>query len=95
MMENGKRVCVHCGTQLRKWRVPEDSSWSEEFFLVCFNDNCSYFLDGWKWMKEQFNQNVSYRFALNPETGASIMIPVWSALATRDRLVDDENRGGE
>jgi hypothetical protein len=94
-MENGKSVCVHCGAPLRKWRVPEEGNWPEEFFLVCFNDDCSYYRDGWKWMKEHFNQNVSYRYALNPETGASLMIPVWSADATRDRLVDDKNRGGE
>jgi hypothetical protein len=95
MMKNVNAVCAHCGTPLSKWRVPEDADWQEEFFYVCFNDDCPYYRDGWKWMKEQYNQNVSYRFAISPETGASFMIPVWSATATRDRIVDDENRGPE
>ena len=46
-------------------------------------------------MKEQFNQNVSYRYAMNPETGGELAIPVWSDSATRERIVDDEERGGE
>lgn len=94
-MKQSKFVCAHCGKPLSKWLVPEDTNWSEEFFFVCFNDDCPYYRDGWKWMKERFNQNVSYRYAINPRTGASLMIPVWSDSATRERIVDDENRGGE
>ena len=94
-MKKTHALCAHCGTQLSKWRVPEDTNWSEEFFLVCFNDNCPYYREGWEWMKEQFNQNVSYRYAMNPETGGELAIPVWSDSATRERIVDDEERGGE
>jgi hypothetical protein len=86
-------VCAHCGGPLSRWRVPEDTSWQEEFFLVCFNDDCSYYREGWEWMKDQYNQHVSYRYAINPETGASLLIPVWSDSATREQIVeaDDES----
>jgi hypothetical protein len=40
-------------------------------------------------MWEQYRQKASYRYALNPTTGASMMIPVWSDSATRDRIVED------
>ena len=72
-----------------KWRVPDGSSWNEEFFFVCFNDECPYYKKGWEWMKEQYNQNASYRYTLNPVTGASFQIPVWSDDATREMIVDD------
>lgn len=82
-------TCIHCGSRLRQWLVPEGSSWPSEHLWVCFNDDCSYFRDGWTWMREQYSQNVSYRYAWEPATGAATMIPVWSASATRDRIVKD------
>jgi len=83
-------VCPHCGSRLRRWRVPDGATWDEEFFLVCFNDACAYYRDGWEWMKSQFNQTASYRYALNPRTDAPLPIPVWSDAATREMIVDDE-----
>jgi hypothetical protein len=81
--------CTHCGSPLKRWLVPDGASWPDEFFYVCFNDECSYYKEGWVWMWEQYRQKASYRFALNPTTGASLMIPVWSDDATRDRIVED------
>jgi hypothetical protein len=83
------RTCPHCESGLKKWRVPEDATWDEEFFFVCFNDECSYYKEGWAWMKEQYNQHTSNRYAVNPTTGASFPLPVWSASATREMIVDD------
>ena len=83
-------VCPHCGSGLRRWRVPDGATWDEELFLVCFNDACVYYREGWEWMKAQFNQTASYRYALNPRTGAPLPIPVWSDAATREMIVDDE-----
>jgi hypothetical protein len=75
--------------------VPEDATWNEEFFLVCFNDDCSYYRAGWAWMQEQYNQHASYRYALNPTNDASLMIPVWSDTATREMIEDEGNGGSE
>lgn len=85
--------CPHCGSRLRKWRVPQEAAWVEEFFFVCFNDDCSYYRDGWTWMKDQYNQRASYRYAFNPGTRASMLIPVWSDEATREWIVEDEEGG--
>ena len=93
-MTDVSRTCLHCGSRLKKWRVPEGATWSEEFFFVCFNDDCPYYQKGWGWMKERYNQEASYRFMVNPTTGASSMIPVWSDSATREMIVD-ENEGGD
>jgi hypothetical protein len=92
-MTDKPAICPHCGDELKKWMVPEGSSWDDEFFQVCFNNDCGYFQRGWKWMKEQYNQNASYRYALNPTTGGSLMIPVWDEDATRQMIVDDSGGG--
>lgn len=88
------RTCPHCQSRLKKWRVPDDSSWDDEFFFVCFNNECSYYKRGWDWMLEKYGQKASYRFTINPNTGASTMIPVWSDQATREMIVE-ESEGGE
>ena len=92
-MSDQQTKCPHCEGELNKWMVPDGASWDDEFFLVCFDNDCPYYARGWKWMKEQYNQNASYRYALNPNTGGSLMIPVWNADATRQMIVDDSGGG--
>jgi hypothetical protein len=89
-MVDSAETCPHCGARLKKWLVPNGASWDEEFFFVCFNDGCSYYQEGWGWMKEQYGQVASYRYMYNPATGASSMIPVWSDSATREMIVEDD-----
>ena len=86
---NSLETCSHCGAHLRRWRVPDGASWDDEYFLVCFNDDCSYYRNGWSWMLEQFGQRASFRFAINPRHGGSMMIPVWSETATREMIMDE------
>ena len=69
--------------------VPDEAGWEEEYFLACFNDDCPYYRKGWQWMKEQFNQKVSYRYMVNPATGASSPLPVWSDTAMREMIADE------
>ena len=88
------RTCPHCDAGLKKWLVPEESSWNDEFFYVCFNDECPYYLKGWNWMMERYGQRGSYRYMVNPSTGAESMIPVWSETATREMIVE-ETEGGD
>jgi len=88
MADPGPDRCPHCGSDLLKWLVPPGSTWSEEHFLVCFNDACSFYCEGWGWMSEHFGQVASYRYMLNPGTGRASSIPVWSAAATRERIVE-------
>jgi hypothetical protein len=89
-MANIPKECPHCGSPFKKWLVPEGASWDEEFFFVCFNDECSYYKNGWIWMKEQFAQGASYRYMINPSSGAASPLPVWSNIATREMIVEDE-----
>lgn len=92
-MTNAPPTCPYCNSRLKKWLVPEGASWNEEFFYVCFNDDCSYYREGWTWMKQEYNQHASYRYTFNPFNGASLQIPVWSETATREMIVEEADGG--
>ncbi len=94
-MADAPRTCPHCGSRLKKWLVPPGATWDDKFFLVCFNDECSYYKAGWDWMREQYGHVASYRYALNPSTDASLMIPVWSDSATREMIVEEPEGDAE
>ena len=40
-MSDSPPTCAHCGAPLSKWTVPMECAWDEEWFYVCFNDECS------------------------------------------------------
>jgi hypothetical protein len=86
-----KLQCPHCGGALRPFSVPEQTSWGKDVQWACFNDDCPYYKDGWDWMWEQYAVKASYRYrVLDPETGNSSPLAVWSKTAVLDRIINDE-----
>ena len=82
--------CPYCKAELVSWQPPEGSNWTEGVYHVCFNDSCPYFVRGWKWMFSHYQQNVSYRFKYNHETGETGPLPVWSKTALREQILTNE-----
>jgi hypothetical protein len=94
-----KPLCPHCGHPLVPFSLPEASGWDAPFHVACFNDDCPYFRRGWEWMESHFGVKASYRYRLDPARGKASPLPVWSAEALRDRILDAEvsreaERGG-
>jgi hypothetical protein len=87
-MSKEKNICPHCGQALTKWIAALENSWGPHFQLVCFNDECPYFVNGWEWMRKNYNQNVSYRYRYNPQTGEAGPLPVFSKTALRGGIVE-------
>jgi hypothetical protein len=82
-------ACTHCGATMKKWEIPPGTTWDAGFHYVCFNDDCPYFVNGWDWMQQQYKAHASYRHCIDPETGCSRPLPVWSDAALKDRIISD------
>ena len=80
-------VCSHCNKRMVRMTLPDNTGYDCDFFYVCFNDDCSYFVNGWRWMKENYEVNSSYRNRINPLTGGNGPLPVWSKTAMRDYIL--------
>lgn len=84
--------CPHCGDKMRKWLVPDNPfacTWDNDFMYICFNDSCSYYNRGWAYMRKEGNSG-SYRLMYNPEKNTCNPIPVPTASALREGIVEDE-----
>ncbi|HQM09513.1 MAG TPA: hypothetical protein PK140_08970 [Polyangiaceae bacterium] len=66
------------------------SNWESPFIWVCFSDDCGYFQRSEAWMQEKFNVRASYRHRLDPLTGETGPLPVWSRDALKDQIVEEE-----
>ena len=82
-------TCPHCGSTLKKWQTPEDSTWGGALKLVCFADECPYFVRGWDVMMEKQMVSASYRYMLDPRTGVAKPLPVWSKEALKNQVIED------
>ncbi len=80
-------ACPYCLKPMSRWANPQMSTWSGSFQYVCFNDACPYFVRGWTWMEQHFSVNASYRYRLDPETGETGPLPVWSMDALKNNIV--------
>ena len=74
-----------------KWANPSLGTWGGEFQYVCFNDECAYFVKGWAWMLDHFNVKASYRHRLDPETGETGPLPVWSEDALKSSIISEKD----
>lgn len=91
MGEETRPKCPHCGCDMNKWALPEESTWPDDYHYVCFNDECEYYKKGWEIMEEMRGTAASYRHMCKPDGGSTGPLPVPTPGAGRDRILDDGN----
>jgi hypothetical protein len=88
MNQEQQPVCPHCNESLQPFELPDNTGWQTDFQFACFNDQCPYFLRGWEHMEEHYAVKASYRFRVDPSTGKTSPLAVWSNDAIKDRILD-------
>ena len=86
-MSNGLS-CPHCGSEMDPILTPLESSWGGEMHQICFNDDCSYFVNSWNALENQGIEKTGYRCRMDPRGGCG-PAPVWSEDALKDCVVED------
>jgi hypothetical protein len=61
VLSQEKPLCPHCGAVMTIWEVPpfdfaDGLGWGTPYLFVCFNDECSLYVQGWKNMEENYAQ---------------------------------------
>ena len=81
--------CPYCGERLLKWEVPQNmfTQWPNEYFYICFNDDCSYYTNSWSTMAALGNK-FAYRLMYDPLTNSCNPIPVVNRNTLRDGIID-------
>ena len=88
MSQQDSPKCPHCSSEMKKWPTPQLSTWSAVFQWVCFDDECPYFVRGWDFMMESQKIKASYRHRIDPDTGGSGPLPVWSYEALKNQIIE-------
>ena len=85
-------ICEHCGAELQPVLMPDAGGWGQDPHWVCFNDHCTYFLEGWSWMWERYRVRASYRFRIVDSVNETVSpLPVWSKSALRNLIIKTPN----
>jgi hypothetical protein len=85
--------CPHCHSPLARLELNE-AVCDHPYDLVCFNDDCSYYVRGWTWMEQQYGVKASYRYRVDGGSGFETPVPVWSSTALRSSILPDDATSG-
>ena len=95
VLSQEKPLCPHCGNAMTIWEVPpfdfaDGLGWGTPYLFVCFNDECSLYVQGWANMEENYAQCASYRCINYPGTEQFQCIPVFSPMGGTGQIVDEQ-----
>ncbi len=95
ILSQKKPLCPHCGMEMSIWEVPPFSfsdglGWGTPYLFVCFNDECSLYVQGWENLEKHYAQKASYRCMNYPGTKQFECIPVFSQIGGTGQIIDDQ-----
>lgn len=90
-----KHTCPYCKAELTLCHAPpmhvgDGLGWGSEFLFICLNDDCSMFVNGWKFIENQYGHSGSYRHMELPNSNESYSMMVGSSAAFTGSIVDVE-----
>jgi len=95
MVRDKKPLCPHCNKEMIIWECPpmnfsDGLGWGTPYLYVCFNDDCSLYLEGWKQIYDNYANIASYRCICDPMDGKMDCMPVFSRDGGRGYIIDEE-----
>ena len=95
ILSQKKPLCQYCNQEMKLWEVPPFSfsdglGWGTPYLFICFNDECSLYVQGWDNIKENYAYNASYRCLCYPGTQQYECIPVFSPMGAQGQIIDDQ-----
>jgi len=95
VMAMKKPLCPYCKKEMSLWEVPpvtfsDGLGWGTPYLFLCFNDDCSLYENGWKDLKENYNQTASCRCMNYPGTDTFELMPVFSPMGATGQIIDDK-----
>ena len=95
-------ICPHCHKKMNKWQVPpfnfsDGLGWCTDHLYICFNDECSFFVNSWSHMENEFGQDMGYRCMIHPDSKEVGAVPAGSRDAMKGNILDEiqEQRDAE
>jgi hypothetical protein len=88
-----KQICPHCKAELTLCHAPpvhvgDGLGWGSEYLFICLNDDCSLFVNGWKFIENQYGHSGSYRHMRLPNSNENYSMMVGSSAAFTGNVVD-------
>ncbi len=90
-----KHCCPHCHQELTLCHAPpihvgDGLGWGSEYLFICLNNECSLFVNGWKYIDQQYGHVGSYRYMEIPGSNESYNMMVAGRDAFTGSVVDVE-----
>jgi hypothetical protein len=95
ILEMEKPLCPHCKKEMSLWEVPpvtfsDGLGWGSPYLFLCFNDECSLYVQGWRCLEENYAQRASMRCFNYPGTDQFECMPVFSPMGATGQIIDDQ-----
>lgn len=87
------RFCPHCEQKLSLCEAPpihigDGLGWGSDVLLICLNDACSVFINGWDKIEAQYGHHASYRYMELPDSKEKNYMMVGNSDAFKACVVD-------
>lgn len=93
------KECPHCGEKMKKWWANSNEfgdglGFCTNVMLVCFNDACPMYVNGWNSLYDHYRRIGSVRYFFSPDDGDSGVLPVAHKDALRGDIVEEGTHVG-